>query len=79
MIDFQNSFLIIGNFCKDTLIPFLGVCVLFRLYIYLGNKNKAYIRGISFFDKIILSAIDDLKNNTKTTDIINFNKNKEEK
>lgn len=72
---FQNACLVVGEFCKDTAIPFLVACVLIRLYIYLGNKNKAYARGIRFYDTFVTHLAEEFKDFNKA-DIVNF-KNKE--
>ena len=73
---FQNACLVVGEFCKETAIPFLTACVLIRLYIYLGNKNKSYARGIRFFDTFVTNLAKQFED-VNTADIINFKKNKE--
>ena len=67
----------LGVFCKDIMIPFLATCTLFRIYIYFGWKNKAYARGVTFFDKFIENLAKEFKD-TNVADIINFNKSKRE-
>ena len=74
---FQNACLVVGEFCKDTAIPFLILCVLVRLYIYLGYKNKSFARGIRFYDTFVTHMAEEFKDVSKA-DIVNFKKNKED-
>ena len=65
-----------GLFAQDFIVPFLAVCVLFRLYVFLGWKNKSYARGVKFYDTFVTNLAEQFKDVSKA-DIINFKKEKE--
>lgn len=67
----------VGEVCKDIIIPILITCILIRVYVYIGYRNRAYYRGIKFYDTFVENMAKEFKD-TKVADIVNFNKNKED-